>query len=381
MGFRPFPSPGHGIWQQDISGDKRRMVAQSFIVDVKKHKVKAGESIDSLAKANGLTWQQLSLFNWETSVPEEINKFLREQVGCTKRTKDGRNYMFDSSDDPGIVYIPSPWRQSGLATKKTHNIRVTRHAHTASNILYFEDTLYTLPLTPYYILDDSGNVVASGKSDGNARIQLPDKFSSKWTILTGKLRSVVATVMLPGNREPLANEAVEIVFWSQKRIDAQTDENGRISLRDVPEGSMSVRWRDHQAILYVAGDISDGRLILKPPEGSSEEVQHPDDHEAFAEIKKKGVVLRIRLLVDPSDPRNTDDLFTLTSEPPGAYHKVQTVGDDITPGDTTVDLIFDGLDPDLKYSLEIDTGLDGTKYFLFKNLSYGELHQLKKENP
>ena len=354
------------------------MVERSYIVSIKKHKVKTGESIASLAKANSLTWQQLAIFNWGTSVPEEINRFLREQVGCTKRTKDGHNYLFDSSDDPGIIYIPLPWNQSGLATNKTHVIRVSRQAPEASGILYFEDMLYTLPLTPYVILDDSGSIVASGKSDRSARIQLPDQYKSSWTILTGKLHSVVATVMLPGNRKPLAEQEVEVVVWTQKAIITRTDEKGRISLQDVPEGSLAVRWNDHQAVLYVAGDVSDGRLVLKPPEGSGDDAEQPDDHQAFAESKKKGALLRIRLPVNPADPRSGDDHFTLMSEPPGSYCEMQTAGDDITPGDTSVELIFEDLDPELKYSLEIDTGLEGTRYFLFRNLSCEEFNQLGK---
>ncbi len=94
------------------------------VVLVTRHKVKTGESLDSIAKANGLTWQQLAEFNWGTSVPEEINGFLRIQVGCTRKTADGKNYIFDSSDDPGIVNIPHPWKESGLPVDKTYTVRL-----------------------------------------------------------------------------------------------------------------------------------------------------------------------------------------------------------------------------------------------------------------
>ncbi len=95
-----------------------------YLALVEQHKVKKGDSLDSIATANGLTWKQLALFNWGTDDPQEINEFLRRRVGCTKKTRDGLNYIFGDADDPGILDIPKPWNQSGFATSKTHVIRV-----------------------------------------------------------------------------------------------------------------------------------------------------------------------------------------------------------------------------------------------------------------
>jgi hypothetical protein len=101
---------------------------QKRIAEIEEHKVKTGESIKSLAEANGMTWQELAKFNWDTDVPDEINKHLRDEVGCTKKTRDGYNYMFDNSDDPGIIYLPKSkdWKESGLQTDKTHTLRVRK---------------------------------------------------------------------------------------------------------------------------------------------------------------------------------------------------------------------------------------------------------------
>ena len=93
------------------------------IAEITEHKVKTGESIKSLATANVMTWQELAIFNWGTSDPDEINKHLREDVGCTKMI-DRHNYRLDDSDNPGIMYIPRKWSQSGLATDQVHTIRV-----------------------------------------------------------------------------------------------------------------------------------------------------------------------------------------------------------------------------------------------------------------
>lgn len=93
------------------------------IAEVFEHKVRTGETLKSLAEANGLTWQQLARFNWDTDVPDQINYYLGEYVGCTRK-RDGRNYSFDDADDPGIVHIPRHWSAAGLATEQEHVIRV-----------------------------------------------------------------------------------------------------------------------------------------------------------------------------------------------------------------------------------------------------------------
>lgn len=101
-----------------------KKMTRTHITEIKAHKVRRGETLESIAKANGLTWQMLARFNWGTAQPDQINKHLVADVGCTKRTKDRKNYILDDSDDPGIIYIPKPWRIGNLATKHTHIIRV-----------------------------------------------------------------------------------------------------------------------------------------------------------------------------------------------------------------------------------------------------------------
>jgi len=94
------------------------------IARIKEHKVQTGESLDSIARANGMTWRDLAYFNWQTRSPREINRHLRDDVGCTKKTADGYNYRFTSEDDPGIIYVPEKWEAKGLASDACHTIRV-----------------------------------------------------------------------------------------------------------------------------------------------------------------------------------------------------------------------------------------------------------------
>ena len=96
----------------------------AVIVNTQQYKVKSGDTLENIAKANGMTWQELAQFNWNTKNPEEINDHLYFDVGCTKKTSDGKNYQFQDSDDPGIIYFPLQWEKDGLVTDKSHTIRV-----------------------------------------------------------------------------------------------------------------------------------------------------------------------------------------------------------------------------------------------------------------
>src|SRR6266851_4252821 len=97
------------------------------------HKVKTNETLDRLAKKQGITWQQLAQFNWGTSQPKQINECLHEFVGCKHKTKNGKNYFFTSIDSPGLVNIPVKSPHYKLETGKTHRIQVIR-PHLKSDI-------------------------------------------------------------------------------------------------------------------------------------------------------------------------------------------------------------------------------------------------------
>lgn len=92
--------------------DEKKKKGTPAIVAVEKHKVRTGETLDGLAKSVGSTWQKVAKFNWGTDDPKKINRFLRSEVGCTKKTKDGKSYLFDDSDDPGIILLPQEWKAS-----------------------------------------------------------------------------------------------------------------------------------------------------------------------------------------------------------------------------------------------------------------------------
>ena len=89
------------------------------------------------------------------------------------------------------------------------------------------------------------------------------------------------------------------------------------------------------------------------------------------------VTLRVRIPIDPADSKSADDTFELTSTD-GSYKNTLTVKDDSKPGDTFVDLIYDGIDRGLSYTLEINPGAGAESYFIFQNTPYSDILQMKR---
>jgi len=72
------------------------------------YRVQDGDSWKKLAFSWFINVEYLVWFNFQTSNPDEVNWYLHRNVGCTKQTPDRRNYVFSSSDRPGVIYRPPP---------------------------------------------------------------------------------------------------------------------------------------------------------------------------------------------------------------------------------------------------------------------------------
>ncbi len=70
------------------------------------YKVKNGDSWESLAASYNIKLDKLIYFNFKTNVPEEVNWYLRNYVGCNQPSPSGHNWAFSSSANPGIIFIP-----------------------------------------------------------------------------------------------------------------------------------------------------------------------------------------------------------------------------------------------------------------------------------
>ena len=164
-----------------------------IIAEIEEHKVKTGETLATLAQGNGMTWQQLAIFNWETCVLDQVDEHLRDDVGCKKRTRDSRSYVFDASDDPGIVYIPKPWARSGLPTDVVHTVRVRRiRSKTQSELhIRLHDCFSELMPGVAYEIDWGGGRVTNGHADQESFVKerLPpgaERCIVRWAPLTSE---------------------------------------------------------------------------------------------------------------------------------------------------------------------------------------------------
>jgi len=98
------------------------------IAFVDRHKVTDGDTLDKIAAATGLTASALAKFNWGSDDPDKVAQALRDEVGCSKPTADGKSYEFQATDKPGIVFVPRPWKVEGLSCKEIHLVRVNTGA-------------------------------------------------------------------------------------------------------------------------------------------------------------------------------------------------------------------------------------------------------------
>ncbi len=97
-----------------------------YIADIIEHKVAAGETLTSIAEANGSTFRDISFFNWGEYERKKIWKLMERDIGCSEKTPDGRDFQLTGEEDPGIVYIPVPLSVTDLETNMEHTIRVKR---------------------------------------------------------------------------------------------------------------------------------------------------------------------------------------------------------------------------------------------------------------
>lgn len=84
-----------------------------------RYKVKDGDSWRKLANTYGIGEWDLIYQNFKTRNPKEINWYLEHYVGCKKKTGDGKNWLFSSTANPGIIYLPTQNSSSTLGPTKT----------------------------------------------------------------------------------------------------------------------------------------------------------------------------------------------------------------------------------------------------------------------
>lgn len=99
--------------------------ADAFLARVLEHKVSDGDTLESIAKAHELTEEKLAKFNWGTADPDEIQRHLFVDVGCTSKDEGGK-FVLSASDQPGILYVPRALEMDWVTLEQRHILRVKR---------------------------------------------------------------------------------------------------------------------------------------------------------------------------------------------------------------------------------------------------------------
>ena len=97
--------------------------------DAKVYQHRDGDTLDTIAAreteaGNPITWQELARYNWGTDDPEEVDAFLRDDLGARARTEDGRLALRSDDSPRKPLKVPLQFEATGLALCQTHKIRV-----------------------------------------------------------------------------------------------------------------------------------------------------------------------------------------------------------------------------------------------------------------
>jgi|GEM_PF-5089344 hypothetical protein len=96
------------------------------IVKLVKHRVKEGDTLDTIATSYDVNKEDIASFEWGAKSTAEISAALNDFVGSSKKSADGRQYILDDSDYPGVIHVPTPLKLGGLLTRRTYQILVRR---------------------------------------------------------------------------------------------------------------------------------------------------------------------------------------------------------------------------------------------------------------
>jgi len=97
----------------------------------KKYQPQDGDTLQSIAEretavGNEISWQDIAKFNWGTDDQEEINEYLRDELGCRLRDTDN-NFVISGDDEPqGELLIPVPFKKTNLSLENLHVLRVRK---------------------------------------------------------------------------------------------------------------------------------------------------------------------------------------------------------------------------------------------------------------
>ena len=95
------------------------------IVKVTEYTVKDGDTLEKIAKNNGLELADLCKFNFGTSDKDEVAKYYWGRLGCSGLKDDG-SFKYGKDDKPGKLFIPDKNNKQTFAQDQTHEIKLKK---------------------------------------------------------------------------------------------------------------------------------------------------------------------------------------------------------------------------------------------------------------
>ena len=174
----------------------------------------------------------------------------------------------------------------------------------------------------------------------------------------------------------IANQKCVIVAPDARRHILYTDSLGTARANAIPAGTCKILYPDLDVAALPKSDTA------KPTKAEMRE--RMTAHELITgvtrgtsqvhDLRLLNITLKVRLAIDPNDTHSRDDQFILHALKGSADQQiVKTIKDDKVPGDKSVDLVYEHLWRDHRYTLEVDPGAEGEPYNVFKDTPLQQL--------
>ena len=140
-----------------------------YLATITQHKVSDGETLQSIAEKNHMTFSELAYFNWGSRNKKTILDYMRRDIGCSKLTHTSSDFNFEDSNKPGVVFIPDSFKAEHFQINQTHTVNVV-----AAGFHIFHESFQVI------IKDDNGQPLKDitcelKQPDGTITIETTDK--------------------------------------------------------------------------------------------------------------------------------------------------------------------------------------------------------------
>lgn len=174
----------------------------------------------------------------------------------------------------------------------------------------------------------------------------------------------------------IANQKCVVVAPDAQRHEAYTDSLGTTRINAIPRGACKILYPELDVAALPKSEtarptkaemrerFTAPELIVGQTRGTAE----------VHEFRLLNLTLKVRLNINPNDTHSRDDQFILHAVKGSAAQKIiKTIKDDKVPGDDTVDLVYEHLWREHRYTLEVDPGAEGEPYNVFKDIPLQQL--------